>query len=339
MKKEFCFNCNDYMPVHYEELMKKETIGENTIEYLEKHYICEKCGDILYGDLLDYNTHTANNELRKKTGLITVGEINEIMEKYSIGKKPLSLVLGLGEITLTRYLEGKNPTKANSDLLKMVLNNPLLYEMFLEVNKNKITKVAYKKSLGKAKQLELENEKYRIYSVSLYLIDKEKEIDALELQKTLYFTNILFNIINKKELFKEYSESWIHGPVYKDIYEAFSYYGSQNIDYNELVKGKEIDLTKEEKEFLDAIIDAFGYYNGRILREMTHLTDPWIKAREGLKEDEQSNRRIEQKDIEEYAKKIEKEYNIKELKDIKRYSEDLFNKAKESLKMKENLNK
>lgn len=334
MKKEFCFNCNDYMPVHYEEMKKKETIGENTIEYIEKHYVCEKCGDILFGDLLDYNTHTANNELRKKTGLITVDEINQIMKKYDIGKKPLSLVLGLGEITLTRYLEGRNPTRANSDMMKMVLNNPFLYEMYLEVNRDKITKIAYKKSLGKAKQLELQEDKSKIYSTSLYIIGKEKELDTLELQKTLYFSNLLSMKLNKNKLFNDYSESWKYGPVYRDIYEAFSYYGSQKIDYEELVKDKKIDLTDEEKEFLDAIIDAFGYYNGRVLREMTHLTDPWIKSREGLQDDESSCRRIEEKDMEEYADKIIKEYNIKELKDIKKYSEALFEQAKKNLENK-----
>ena len=61
---------------------------------------------------------------------------------------------------------------------------------------------------------------------------------------------------------------------------------------------------------------------------MTHLTDPWLNARVGLKPNEYSNRIIDEKDIEKYAEKIIKEYNIKELDDINKYSENLFNQAK-----------
>ncbi len=332
--KQFCTHCMDDKDCDYREEYITETIDNNTISFLSKYYICKDCGEKIYGDLLDYNVMEANKKLREQTGLIQINEIEEILDKYNIGKKPLSLILGLGEITITRYLDGQNPTRENSELLKKISNNPLLYEMYLEVNKDKITKVAYKKSLGKTKQIELNKDKSKIYNTALYFVDKEKEIDPLELQKTIFFSNLFSKVLLKCRISKEYSEAWIHGPVYKDIYDAFSYYGSNNIDYDELIKDKEIDLTDEEKAYLDGIIKAFGYYNGSILREMTHLTDPWIKAREGLSENEPSRRIIEEKDMDEYAEKIVKEYNIKTVDDLCRYSEDLFNKARANLEKK-----
>jgi len=328
MKEQFCTHCMEDRECEYKERIKKEKIDDIEIEYLEKYYICKTCGEEIYGDLLDYNVREGNSKLREKTGLIQINDIEKIIEKYNIGKKPLSLVLGLGEITITRYLDGQNPTKENSELLKNVLNNPMLYEMYLEVNKDKISKVAYKKSLGKTKQIEFKDEKDKIYNVALYIISKEKEIDSLELQKILYFSNLFSKTFLNERITKEYSEAWIYGPVYKDIYDSFSYYGYNKIDYEELIKDKEIDLTEEEKKYLDGIIKAFGYYNGSILREMTHLTDPWIEARKGLKEDEASRRIIEEKDVDAYEEKIVKEYNIKNIDDICRYSEDLFNKAR-----------
>lgn len=334
MKKQFCTHCMEDRECEYKERNKKLKIDELEIEYLEKYYVCKTCGEELYGDLFDYNIREGNKKLREQTGLIQVSQIQEIIDKYNIGKKPLSLVLGLGEITITRYLDGRNPSKDNSELLKNILNNPLLYEMYLEVNKDMISKVAYKKSLGKTKQIELKEDKSKIYNTALYFVSNEKEIDALELQKTLYFSNLFSKIFLKKNITKEYSEAWVHGPVYKDIYDSFSYYGYNNIDYNELVKDKDIDLTQEEKKYLDGIIKAFGYYNGRILREMTHLTDPWIKARKGLKEDEPSHRIIEQKDMDEYAEKIVKKYNIKTIDDLCKYSQDLFEQAKTRLENK-----
>ena len=52
-----------------------------------------------------------------KKEIITIKEILEILEKYNIGKKPLSLVLGWGEITIIRYLEGQIPDQFHSELL------------------------------------------------------------------------------------------------------------------------------------------------------------------------------------------------------------------------------
>ncbi len=331
-EKQFCDYCLDYKDCKYDEKMTKENIDGVEIEYLEKYYICDTCGNKFYGDLYDYNINIANEKLREKTGLITIKEIEEILDKYSIGKKPLSLVLGLGEITITRYLDGQNPTKDNSILLKNILNNPLLYEMFLIANKDKITSVAYKKSMGKTKQLELSNSNSKLYNISLYILKKEKEVDALSLQKLLYYICGFSKVFpDTKNLITDNSESWIYGPVYRDIYEAFSYYGYQKIDYNELVKDRKYELTSEEQEYVDAIIDAFGFYSGAILREMTHMTDPWIESRKGLENDSFSNRVIDNESIEKYFKKVCKDYNIKEYKDIKKYSDDMFQKAKKNL--------
>ena len=329
-KKQFCDNCLEYRSCKYEEKKIKEKIDGIEIEYLEKYYICDNCGEKFYGDLYDYNVTTANEKLREKSGLITVGEIEEIINKYNIGKKPLSLVLGFGEITITRYLSGQNPTKDNSDLLKSILNNPFLYEMFLIGNKEKITKAAYKKSMGKTKQVELSNSHSKLYDVSLYILERLKEVDTLSLQKILYFTCGFSNVFNGI-IINDSSEAWIHGPVYREIYDAFSYYGYEKINYNELVKDRECNLTKEEKEYIDAIIDAFGFYSGPILREMTHMTDPWIESRKGLKDDEFSNRVIDNKCMEDYFKKVCVDYDIKTYDDIKKYSNKMFEKAKKEL--------
>lgn len=64
---------------------------------------------------------------------------------------------------------------------------------------------------------------------------------------------------------------------------------------------------------------------------MTHLTDPWLKTREGLKEDEPSNRIIDKENIDDYFDKICTDYKINNIKDIQKYSNDLFKKATEKI--------
>lgn len=327
-EKKVCENCLKEVDCTYNERLKEINYANKKIKFKEKFYICSECNNEFYDDLHDENVIRANDEIRKITGLIRIDEINDILKKYNIGKKPLSLVLGLGEITITRYLDGQNPTRENSELLKNVLNNPWLYEMYLIVNKDKLTPAAYKKSLGKTKQLEMINEKSKLYSVALYIIDTIKEIDTLSLQKLLYFSNGLSHCFLGNNLIGETAESWRYGPVYKDIYECFSYYQYNKIDYNELCLNVEYNLTTDEKKYLDTIIECFGCYSGAILREMTHLTDPWINTRVGLNDDDSSNRIIDLGEMNLYFDRIYKEYNMKDVCDIRMYSDELFEEAK-----------
>lgn len=327
MKKQFCDYCMEETECTYKEKMVKEVIDNKKIEYLKKYYICNTCKNEVIGDLLDLNIISANEELRKQTGLITISEINEIMEKYGIGKKPLSLILGIGEINIIRYLNGLNPSVEISNLLKNILNNSFLYKLFLETNKDKITKIAYKKSLGKTVQIELKNNKSKLYNITLYLIEKLEDADALSIQKLLYFISGFSKSILNEEIFSDLSEAWIHGPVYREIYDALSYYKDQKIDYYELIKEREINLSEKEKEYIDEIIKDFGCYSGSMLRKMTHLTDPWINARKGLKENEPSNRIISAKEMNTYFTEMVEKYNIKKIKDIKKYSNYLFKEA------------
>lgn len=332
MKTKFCERCLKDTKCHVKEEVVTEVIEHQKITYLKKYYVCSECDQIIYDDFLDYNIETINNELRKNNNIITVSEIKEILEKYNIGKKPASLVLGLGEITLTRYLDGNNPTEENSLFLKEILNNPNLYELYLLTNKDKITEIAFKKSLGKTKQLELSNEHSKLYNIALYIINKLDEVTPLSLQKILYFADGFSKKILGEDLFNNSPEAWIHGPVYREIYECFSYYKSNTIYYSEILKDYEFNLTEEEKKYLDKITLIFGCYSGRILREMTHLTEPWVESRKGLAANEPTNRMIEKDQIDKYFNKVCEEYQIKTINDISNYSQSIFQKAVNELK-------
>lgn len=332
--KKFCDKCLKDVDVIYKEENTREFIDDVEIEYLEKYYVCKKCNHEFYDDLHDYNIDAANYEYRKAIGMITIPEIEEIIEKYNIGKKPLSLILGLGEITITRYLDGQNPTKENSELLKNIKDNPCLYELYLLGNKDKITEVAFKKSLGKTKQLQMNEEHSKLYDSALYIVKKLEDTTPLALQKILYFAQCFSSKFMNKTLFVMPAEAWIHGPVYRDIYDCFSYYKNNAINYSELLSEHEFSLDIEEKEYLDSIIKYFGCYSARVLREMTHLTKPWQMARKGLNKDESSNRIIELKDVDYYVDEVSKEYNINKIDDLKQYSTDLFEMALSNLESK-----
>lgn len=245
--RKYCDFCLKEVECGYNERNKEIFINDEKINFLEKYYICNECNNEFYDDLHDDNIHKANECIRNKYQIITVHEIEEILEKYNIGKKSLSLILGLGEITITRYLNGQNPPKENSELLKNIYNNPYLYELFLIANKEKITDIAFKKSLGKTKQLELSNSSSKMYDTSLYIIGKLEVTTPLALQKILYFTQCFSKKITDSNIFNNCPEAWKYGPVYREIYDCFSYYKNGNINYAEILKDYNYNLTEKEK--------------------------------------------------------------------------------------------
>lgn len=325
MKKIFCDNCMANTECEYEESVIKEVIDGIEIEYLEKRYICSICHDITYdNECLDYNVFQANQKLREKTGLITVEEIKSISEKYNIGAKPLATVMGIGEATIMRYLDGKNPSKEISEMLKLALRSPEFFEINLMANKDKITELAFKKALGKVKQIELSNEHSKIYQTALYIASKYEDTTNLALQKILYFINGFSDNFLGSALFSDSPEAWLHGPVYPDIYDSLSYFKSDTIDVETILNGYEFELTEQEKDYIDNVASIFACYSGTCLRNMSDLTDPWLMAREGLSDDEYSNREIDDKDIKKYFAEVISKYNINSVEDISKYVNDLL---------------
>ena len=79
MCRQFCEFCMEERDCTYQEKMVHKIIDGIDIEFLEKFYICNSCNNKIFGDYFDENIRTANNELRKHTGLITVNEIKEFM--------------------------------------------------------------------------------------------------------------------------------------------------------------------------------------------------------------------------------------------------------------------
>ena len=118
--KKFCIKCLKDRKVAYREKISTEKIDDAKITYLEKYYTCKTCGEKLYDDLHDYNVLTANNELRKFYGTITIGEINDLIKKYN-GIDNLSIATSIEKDRILSYIEGRNPTKEDSSILKELI--------------------------------------------------------------------------------------------------------------------------------------------------------------------------------------------------------------------------
>ncbi len=110
------------------------------------------------------------------------------MEKYNIEKRSLSRLLGLGELTITRYLEGQLPTKRYSDMLLRLLRYDAEMRKALEKGKKNITENAYRKvEQAIEEQADMKSYNLKIEKVALYMLHSCYEITNMSLQKLLYY--------------------------------------------------------------------------------------------------------------------------------------------------------
>ena len=326
MSKTFCEICNEIVEYKIKKRIREEMINNKIVSFNELYAICKKCNNEVYVEkLYDQNMLEYSEKVKEINGIITIKEIEEILNKYAIGKKPLSLVLGWGEVTIIRYLEGSTPEKAYSDILKKVLDDPnTLYE-YLEKNKDLITKVAYKKTLGKIMELKLTEDQSKIYLISKHIIAKMEDITPLALQKILYYIQGFSTYFFDKPIFNDNAEAWVHGPVYREIYDRFSYYRYNPISKNEFESYNEIDsLNEKEIKLIDSVINNFGVYSGKTLEKMTHTTIPWEAGRKELSEEEYSSNIIDTETMKDYFTNIGKKYKMKDVSDISKYASSIF---------------
>ena len=333
MNKGFCEKCNNMVEYEIKEIAEKVEIKGREYGYNRLIGYCKNCGEeISSNELNDENLIRIDKTYRSKENIITTEEINKILSKYKIGKKPLSKLLGWGEVTLIRYLNGDVPSKIYSDQLYKISNDEEYMDSLVEKNKDLITDRAYKivkEAINKQKENEFKYNtsiESEIEIIAEYIIAKGKEITPLALQKILYYSQGFYKAFFGKFLVEDDCQAWVHGPVYVSIYEKYKEFKSANIlidiDYD-----IEDIIVDEKRELLDAIIKYFGYYNGKALEKMSHYEAPWINARRGFLPVENSNNIIKKEDIKEYFEKVKNKYDMLNILDIKKYSEDQFKRV------------
>lgn len=324
---EFCEHCMDEYEYLVHEILKKSILKGEEIDYMGKEAFCSNCGnEIFVSEISDYNLKILYDEYRKRHNIVMVEEIESIINKYCIGKRPLSLLLGWGEQTVSRYLDGDMPTKQYSDILKRVYEDPYYYLDILEAGKEKIKVVAYNKSKEAVINLVGEiNKDDKIDSVIKYLLIRCEDVTPLALQKLLYYVQSFYYVFTGNFIFKEDCEAWVHGPVYRKVYDRYKKFGYEPID-TEVLGVNTIQLNDVEKSVIESVIKFYSCYSGKVLEQMTHNEKPWILTRAGFSNTDSCNKIIEKDLIIQYFTEIKERYNMINLLDIQKYSRDLFDK-------------
>jgi len=190
-RKVFCEECRGDVEFKVEERQMEGTLKGEVYSYSGKEALCACCGSPVYVDYINgSNLKALYDEYREKNGIISLEKILEINSKYSIGKRPLSLLLGWGEHTFSRYCYGDIPTRQYSEILKKIYEEPGFYNQILEENKDNLkSETAYRKSKGTVDKLlrRFSEGNSKINLVIEYLLNQCEDITPLALQKSLYY--------------------------------------------------------------------------------------------------------------------------------------------------------
>ncbi len=184
--------------------------------------------------------------------MISVEELNELLSRYAIGKKPLAALLNWGATTVLRYAEGITPAGEYGIHLKKMYEEPLYYLEVLEENKDRITPVAYKKSKN-AVLAYLTSSK--LWCGVQYIIQRAKgDISPMRVVMTLYYAQAFSLGLTDKALFWEECDLSANGVPYGYHYEQLRQTGiKQGISTEGL-------FTEEEETFLDAAYRMLLWY-------------------------------------------------------------------------------
>ena len=325
-EKTFCEECRNDVEYTTASVPMTGTIKGKEYHYTGTEARCADCGNLVFvPEISDDNLRSLYNVFREENGIVSLDVICAIPEKYDIGKRPLSLLLGWGELTFSRYCDGDIPTRQYSDILQRIYNEPQFYSELLEANKaNLKSQRTYEKTRRAVDALLSVDtpSNSKINTVIQYLLYQCEDITPLALQKALYYIQGFHFAFYRTFLFPEDCQAWTHGPVYRDIY--FRY---RDYRFDPIEKTTTFDtsvFSASEKAICDSVINNLCCYSGKILERFTHNEAPWLTTRGDLPDSAPSDRIIEKSVIGAYFDAVKAKYNMVNPRDIKDYSQDMF---------------
>lgn len=328
-KTAFCEECREEHPYSLEKATLCATLKNDAYSYAGTKATCTCCGAEVYvAEVEDANLRSLYDVYRQENNIISHAKIREIPQKYDIGKRPLSLLLGWGEMTFSRYYDGDMPSKQYSDELQRIYEEPEYYLSLLEKNRGNLrSQHAYEKSRRKVMDLLAGRSAStgKIDLVISYLLSQCEDVTPLALQKALYYVQGFHYAFTDVFLFSEDCEAWVHGPVYRRIYNRYASYR-----FDPIASSSEFDtsvFTETEKAVIDGVVQSFCCYSGKILERFTHSEMPWLITRANLPANEPSNRVISKQFIGEYFSAVKEKYDMLTPYDMEDYARDMFSKT------------
>jgi uncharacterized phage-associated protein len=106
---------------------------------------------------------------------------------------------------------------------------------------------------------------------------KQSPISNLKLQKLLYYCQAWHLASERKALFPDVIEAWVHGPVVPTVFQHYREYKWTPIKESTIPA-----LPSDKAMFVNKVLAAYGKLSAEQLERLSHKEEPWLMARKNL---------------------------------------------------------
>lgn len=118
----------------------------------------------------------------------------------------------------------------------------------------------------------------RADDVAAYIVAKLGPLDAMKLQKLVYYSEAWHLAWDGESIFPDPIEAWANGPVIPSLWRRHR----GQFMVNSWSSGDQNELTASEKETIDVVLEFYSGFSGQQLGQRTHEERPWQEARGSL---------------------------------------------------------
>ena len=115
-----------------------------------------------------------------------------------------------------------------------------------------------------------------VFDVARYILEKSGTMSTMKLQKLCYYSQAWSLVWDDVPLFNEEFEAWANDPVCKELFNATR--GMFSVSAKDEY-GCSDNLTENQKNSIDIVLDYYGKHNAQWLSQLTHMEEPWLQAR------------------------------------------------------------
>ena len=135
-----------------------------------------------------------------------------------------------------------------------------------------------------------------VHDASKYILEKRGPMTTWKLQKLVYYCQAWALVWDEAPLFRARIEAWANGPVVPELYRLHK----GRFRVSDWPRGNSGNLTKNQKETIDAVLEHYGDKSSQWLKDLTHLETPWKDARKGVPPGERNKNPISYASMFEY---------------------------------------
>lgn len=225
--KEFayCPHCRDYVEFNTKCADDTVEMDGRAYTFSAKHAICKTRGaDAAFDPYREEAGVAFNDAVREAHDIVALTVARDLPKRYNIGKRPLSKLLGWGDLVCSRFIEGTAPKKAYSDRIRELYESPEAFGRLLKANCEAPTDVAFRKSMRAVD--DLIGSEYPDASRLLALGDMivgwaDGDITNMAAQKLVYYVQGFSTVLLDGPIISVEPRAWALGPVYGQLWHEY----------------------------------------------------------------------------------------------------------------------